>query len=157
MATQRNRSSNRAREGGKATQRAGSKMCQVTGKLLSGGVKDEEEAQTQFVFLPTRSLSRDQDISQGMAEEEMESRSSSLKTSRVSRALMDQICCLSSHGLRDKNGIHYISNRGCDEGVEVKQERPPGRKSAVECEESVDPSVSSPADSLLRAPRRGSF
>ncbi|KAI4562170.1 hypothetical protein MJT46_011132 [Ovis ammon polii x Ovis aries] len=27
-------------------------------------VKDEEEAQTQFVFLPTRSLSRDQDISQ---------------------------------------------------------------------------------------------
>ena len=30
------------------------------------GVKDEEEAQTQFVFLPTRSLSRDQDISQGM-------------------------------------------------------------------------------------------
>ena len=44
-----------------------------------------------------------------------------------------------------------------DSGVRVKQEGPPGRKSTVECEESVDPSVSNPADSLLRAPRRGSF
>ena len=54
-------------------------------------------------------------------------------------------------------GFITSATEGVYKGVGVKQEGLPGRKSAVECEESVDPSVSNPDDSLLRAPRRGSF